>query len=97
MKIKVDFVTNSSSASFIIALDKITEFQRLMIHNHLDAAKMSMRMDIFEYTPVHSGWQIKEKDGCIIGHTSMDNFDMHSLLIEVLKIPKEDIDYGDHI
>jgi hypothetical protein len=93
MKIKIDFVTNSSSASFAIPLDKITDFQRLMIHNHLDAAKMSMQMEIWNYTPKNSGWSIKEEDGEIKGYTSMDNFDMQSFLLNVLKIPEEDINY----
>lgn len=96
MKIKIDFVTNSSSASFTIPLDKITEQQKIMIYNHMDVAKSAMRPDIFEYNSKRSGWDITEVNGKISGFTLMDNFDMHTLLVEVIKIPEDILDYEDN-
>lgn len=73
MKIKVDFVTNSSSASFMIAKSCINEKQIVLIHNHIEAAQAFIEPGQRLYL---DQWIIEEKKHVIQGHTSMDNFDM---------------------
>jgi len=93
MKIKIDFVTNSSSASFYIMLDRITEEQRLLIHNHIEASHaLCISPDL--YNNLNDAWVITEDDKKIIGDTSMDNFDMLWFLDEI-GINRDNVHY-DH-
>jgi hypothetical protein len=46
MKIKSDFVTNSSSASFVIGLHNVTEFQRMLIRAHAFSVLMKKYLDL---------------------------------------------------
>jgi hypothetical protein len=39
MKIRMGFVSNSSSSSFVISLSSITEEQKWKIYNHIEVAK----------------------------------------------------------
>jgi hypothetical protein len=74
MKIKLDFVTNSSSASFTIPKEFLTEKQILMIYSHVEIGSLLSKDQNVEFYA--DEWDISEKDGDICGDTSMDNFDM---------------------
>lgn len=78
MKAKLDFVTNSSCASFVIMKKDITQLQQFLIHNHLEIVKEFAKSGEVSgcYYDDDSGWQITEDDETIEGSTSMDNFDM---------------------
>jgi len=94
MKIKIDFVTNSSSASFYIFLDRITEEQRLLIHNHIEASHALSGKPQYLFNDWNQAWKITEDDKKIIGDTSMDNFDMLWFLDEI-GINRDNVHY-DH-
>lgn len=85
MKMKLDFVTNSSSSSFIILKENLTELQMLLIRNHIEAATM------FDPHIYKQAWIIAETDTEMNGRTSMDNFDMMWFL-EMIGVDYKHID-----
>jgi len=74
MKIKLDHVTNSSSASFTILKRNLTDLQILFIKNHIEVAKV-LSEDL-KYEIYDDPWRIINDGKYIIGQTMMDNFDM---------------------
>ena len=93
MKIKLDFITNSSSASFYIMKDRLTTDQMLMIYNHINLSHVLPNEEGL-YNQPHDAWIIIQDDKKIMGETSMDNFDMLWFL-EQIGVKREYIHY-DH-
>ena len=87
MKIRVDFVTNSSSSSFTIRKKTLSEKQIQAIWNH-SALGEKLNLDYFD-----ESWQIAETDEFITGETYMDNFDMKELF-DIIGIRPTQVTWG---
>ena len=77
MRTRLDFVTNSSSSSFFINLDRITEVQKMLILNHVEVSHILKQKT---YNNPHDAWKIIIEENQIHGWTSMDNFNMYEFL-----------------
>ena len=80
MKIRTGFVSNSSSSSFVIDKDKVSDYQRRMIYDHSGKAG-------------EDAWSIFETETKIHGSCFMDNFSMREWLIKVCEIKSEYIEW----
>jgi hypothetical protein len=100
MKLKLDFITNSSSANFVINKKHLTTEDIVLIKNHLEIAALfdeqTGKKELTEYASSWDAWEIEETDHEIKGYTSMTNFSMMRYLTEVLKIPRDIIEYEYH-
>ena len=77
MKVRTDFVTNSSSSSFIIPIDKLSEKQVSAIINH---SELGEKMGI-EYSS--EAWRIEVTDRMVSADTIMNNFDLGEFLDKI--------------
>lgn len=90
MKTRTGFVSNSSSSSFILKKENLTELQILKIKNHIDEAKL--HNDFYDFGSVRDddAWSITEDEFYIRGYCFMDNFSMHRFIHDYLGIPAFD-------
>jgi hypothetical protein len=88
MKVRRDFVTNSSSSSFLIAKKHLDSDQIKAIRNHSELGE-KLGINYFE-----ESWWIRENDGYITGSTSMDNFDMEEFL-EKIDVNMNKVDWSE--
>lgn len=78
MKIRVGFVSNSSSSSFAIALRKLSLEQVCKILNHQVWGE-KLGVDYAKTDP----WHIIVENGVLYADTDMDNFDMEEFLEKI--------------
>lgn len=106
MKIRSGFVSNSSSSSFVLDKDMMTEEQIELVKNYreygpkifkiISENKELMtiftqdRSDIEDYELCSGGWDIRETSSTLELETNMDNFNME-LYLEMLRIDPEAI------
>ena len=94
MKIKTDYITNSSSASFTIAKKFLSEFQIMLIKDHIEVGYALTKTKAMPDLDLGwaDEWSIIEIGDEIHGSTSMDNFDMYAFL-NAIGIPDGVINY----
>lgn len=84
MKIRTNFVSNSSSSSFIIKKKDLTKEQIEKIKNHIDEAYNYFSKEHIEYNwDKGDKWEITENEDEIKGETIIDNFDMEDFLNKI--------------
>ena len=86
MKLRIGFVTNSSSSSFTIAKSDLTDDQIEKIKNYFEVAK-EIGMNDFD-----DGWDINETNFNINGFTCMDNGDMLKFL-RLIGVDRDNIEW----
>ena len=86
MKTRYGFVSNSSSSSFVIKKENLTDVQLDQIRNYGDEAYRLGNYDKIEkdncgiFGWIDERWTIEETNDEIKGHTGMDNFDFETFL-----------------
>lgn len=81
MKCRFGFVSNSSSASFVIHLSSISAYQLQLIQMHI---KVGKRLGM-AYAEDKNTWSIyvNEEEYQVEGNVSMDNFSMTEFLEKI--------------
>jgi hypothetical protein len=91
MKIRLGYVSNSSSSSFVILLSELSATQLHDIRNHIDIARDRYKeMYCDDYG---DKWDIFVNEKDVRGCTYMDNFNMEHFLKEI-GVPEEKIIWG---
>lgn len=91
MKVRRDFVTNSSSSSFIIAKKYLDEDQIEAIREHYDLGKKMGLVDSKWDYP----YSIEENDDFITGYVDMDNFAMDKFL-DRIEVNSNNVNWGEY-
>ena len=89
MKVRADFVTNSSSSSFVISKKYLDEEQILAIKQHISLGK---KLDMYN-CDLENAWDIDENDEYIGFYTPQDNFDMLQFL-DIIGVKSEYVRWG---
>ena len=89
MKVRRDFVTNSSSSSFIISKRCLNEDQIEAIREHSFLGE-KLGLECFD-----EPWYISENNNYITGDTCMDNFDMQEFL-EKIGVKSRNINWSEY-
>ncbi len=106
MKTRNGFVSNSSSSSFVISLDDLTEAQVRQIRDHensltfrkhvSDRVTESKEPGAYHWDGTQDGWEVKEVDNRLWVYTAMTNFDIEPFLFEEMGLSRETVkDEGD--
>ena len=91
MKIRAGFVSNSSSASFVVDKRLITEAQAELLRRHSIIASMlynELKTNIFD--SADQSWELDETKTKLEFSTTMNNFDLPGFAKEI-GIPQEAI------
>lgn len=104
MKTRNGFVSNSSSSSFVVFKDALSESQKDMIINCIDWIDIFIKRDEendnvdnvknrFEYYD-SDPWRIIEHKDYIFGETSMDNFSMYDYF-DYINVDQDFVNWDD--
>jgi hypothetical protein len=96
MKMKMDFVTNSSSCSFTIPKKYLNELQVIAIKKHIEFAMLlgtlyPKRWDF----GFRDEWTVVEHEKILEVKTYMDNFDMQ-VFLDAIGVPREALENYEH-
>jgi hypothetical protein len=80
VKFRDGFVSNSSSSSFVISRNLLTDKQVEQIMDHMRVAHRLQIGSATEFASEHDAWHIDVTDESVSGRTWMDNFDMRAFL-----------------
>lgn len=92
IKIRYDFVTNSSSSSFVISKTHLDDDQILAINEHISLGE---KLGMYNCSS-HYEWDIDENDEYIGGYTYQDNFSMFDFL-DKIGVNSETVHWGYYI
>jgi len=91
MKVRLGFVSNSSSSSFIVQKKALSEVQMNALKDHINYANENFPQ--IGWAEKINTWSIGETDEQITLSTGMDNFDMKEFLIAI-GIKNENIEWS---
>jgi hypothetical protein len=88
MKTRLGFVSNSSSASFIVKKAGLSPSQKYIVENYVEAATKSND----DYKDEVEGWSMLEEDDHYEFWTSMDNFSLNEFF-DIMGIKVENLEH----